>query len=836
MSDVDTFSIKGKARCSERGNKGKLPEWYKSFDMSQGTPFSSKCSTVVEGVQGFPDDLDITAIQSDQTQNHDDRTMIPGIETHADEITLNDVMKGILQMDKRVTKGMTSAEERMNAQLESIRKDTDAKIAQLFGKKQEKTESVRDTGAIPKVPRSRQTSADEDKRSHEQSKLDNSPVRQPPSPTQFEDHSRNSETTSTSDTRILTLASRNSFDQLEETFKRLLMDPKKIYDLPLFDGKAEEWPMFFNSFRHSTGAYGYNDFENMTRLQKALKGKAYEMVEALLMHPDNVSEIMDRLRFHFGDPQRLVKSQVNKMRSMPVIADTDLGRLVEYSATVGNLVAFMKCVKGDRHLDNPMLLEEIICKLPLRYQCDWAQYVTIQRIEPDMIDFNNWLYGVAASVKMVENMRPSGSTLSNRVDKKFVGKLNETERIVCEFCQGDHRVNSCEDFKEILLADRWTWVKKNRVCFSCLLRGHQAAYCRRSNICNIDGCRRRHHRLLHETREEKSPEKSPVLSLTKGTSEVLFKIVPVTIYGHNGHEVRTFAQLDEGSSLTLIDKKLANELQLEGDEETMTMQWVNHLTSRQKTSIVSFAIRGEYEGAKKIHVTNVRTIEKLALPSQSMSSDRLIEKYPQLENIEISEYENAQPRILIGLDNTRLMKPLQCVNCDAEDVCAMKTQLGWVVYGNMSNEAVPMTQNQHVGLLSDFEACYSPEEMQSVENRCVKIRFHETRPRQRIVPLKIVNAASSRLPIHIPGTPKRFLGRSVKIINGILKHPYDNLVVLSKDVSETPSRIHGGKDVGQPKSKTSMMYNPKARRQRLSKSYFPTKRRASFFFYVDIIK
>ena len=48
----------------------------------------------------------------------------------------------------------------------------------------------------------------------------------------------------------------------------------KLYDLPLFHGAADEWPMFEASFYETTEAFGYKPFDNMLRLRKALKDDA----------------------------------------------------------------------------------------------------------------------------------------------------------------------------------------------------------------------------------------------------------------------------------------------------------------------------------------------------------------------------------------------------------------------------------------------------------------------------------------------------------------------------------------------------------------------------------
>lgn len=46
---------------------------------------------------------------------------------------------------------------------------------------------------------------------------------------------------------------------------------KKLHDLPEFEGKPEEWPMFRESFYMTTEEYGYNERQNMLRLQKAIR-------------------------------------------------------------------------------------------------------------------------------------------------------------------------------------------------------------------------------------------------------------------------------------------------------------------------------------------------------------------------------------------------------------------------------------------------------------------------------------------------------------------------------------------------------------------------------------
>lgn len=50
-------------------------------------------------------------------------------------------------------------------------------------------------------------------------------------------------------------------------------------DLPIFYGKPEDWSLFYKRFVNSTELCGYSDAENLDRLQKCLKGTAFDAVQ-----------------------------------------------------------------------------------------------------------------------------------------------------------------------------------------------------------------------------------------------------------------------------------------------------------------------------------------------------------------------------------------------------------------------------------------------------------------------------------------------------------------------------------------------------------------------------
>ena len=72
-----------------------------------------------------------------------------------------------------------------------------------------------------------------------------------------------------------------------------------------------------------------------------------------------------------------------------------------------------------------------------------------------------------------------------------------TSKPPCVYCKGNHRVWSCRRFQNIGVNEHWNVARDKRLCFHCLVSDHEGRACTKARPCNINGCTRNHHHLLH---------------------------------------------------------------------------------------------------------------------------------------------------------------------------------------------------------------------------------------------------------------------------------------------------------------------------------------------------
>ncbi|XP_058456720.1 uncharacterized protein LOC131434090 [Malaya genurostris] len=536
-------------------------------------------------------------------------------------------------------------------------------------------------------------------------------------------------------------------------------------DLPTFSGDPQDWPIFSSTFYNSTAACGYTDVENLARLQRCLKGSALEAVKSRLLLPQSVSFVMDTLKMLYGRPEILLHSLLQKLRSVSSPRTENLQSIIVYGMAVRNLVDHMRVANLEDHMRNPMLVQELVEKLPPQMRMQWSCF---KRTYTD-VDLSTFGEFMSELVKTATDVSIPGELIVQQT--RSINKGREKQKLYvhteaeskkqkstntkspnesdptrrqCAYCSEDgHEIALCPQFKALDLDGRWKAIRSKGLCRMCLIP-HRKWPCRSGKECGVDGCRIHHNSLLHSQRavtETLGGQPKYVENVTRQNHHAvsnfsLFRYLPVTLEG-NGKKLNTFAFLDDGCESTLLEAGLAKELNIVGPEEPLCLSWTGDISREEKGSQrVSVTISGV--GLKsKFQLSNVRTVQKLMLQSQSFHYDELKRIYPHLEGLPLSSYSDAVPRMIIGIEHAQMITTLKVREGRSTDPIAAKTRLGWCVYVGQSILSLHMHSqaNDYRELHELMKQYYSIEEaavatpLESEEDRRARAILEKTTQR-----------------------------------------------------------------------------------------------------------
>lgn len=154
----------------------------------------------------------------------------------------------------------------------------------------------------------------------------------------------------------------------------------------------------------------------------------------------------------------------------------------------------------------------------------------------------------------------------------------------------------------------------------------------------------------------------------------MFKIIPITIYGNENKFIETFAFIDDGSSTSLIDEQIINDLNLSGTAEPLCLKWTGSVERNEYNSHrLCINVAGPNN---KIHTVDVRTVKQLSLPKQTLDIEKLLQDFPYLTGLPVKSYIDATPRLLIGLNNSRLCVYNNIREGKVSEPVAIRTRLG----------------------------------------------------------------------------------------------------------------------------------------------------------------
>lgn len=214
------------------------------------------------------------------------------------------------------------------------------------------------------------------------------------------------------------------------------------------------------------------------------------------------------------------------------------------------------------------------------------------------------------------------------------------------------------------------------------------------------GCGAFHHSLLHPTQfhvsvsEDHMPDarSTEVENVTAATSctttgtedsdTVLLQVVPLRVVGNDGLAVRTYAMLDSGSEITLVDPSLVKFLHLRGQPDRLVFSTVSKRNEPQEGERVDLAVESLIdEQPQRLHLRGSWSGNELQIPMRHQCITANKGRWPHLQDVPFPEVDHPKISLIIGTNVLEAFIPLEVHHGNSEDPIAICSCLGFAVLG-----------------------------------------------------------------------------------------------------------------------------------------------------------
>ena len=509
-------------------------------------------------------------------------------------------------------------------------------------------------------------------------------------------------------------------------------------ELPRFSGDPLEWPQFISLFKCLVHDQPLTDTQRMTYLQRALVGNAKKAIGGMLNHGHLYKAALTELEEQFGNEEIVAGAFMKTVLDHPIVIEGDTIQLRSFCNTLHNAVATMKSLGYSHDLASSTNAHSALQKLPDSLKEKWGEKkVKMHPTIPTLVDLDEWLRARLRAKTLVSEPLPSlgkppknGRTgnrrppqrdqrVQNRQEQPYLfstlatgattGNQSSPAAKTCMVCDKKHTIEKCDKFLAMDVNQRAQLGKEKKLCFCCFeSTDHQSRDCTRKKRCDMQGCNKYHHPLIHGaapvfvgTPPLNSAAPVPPLnvaapvfvatsSVNGVSSAVPLQVVPVSVVTSRGVKTNTFALLDSGSQTSLILENFADTIGLVGEDSPLQLGTINSSGEPVRSRKVSFHV-GAVEGTKpdaQIAVDEAWTVPQLNLPPQRVTRS-MMQDFPHLKDLSIPEVDSKYVTILLGANVLEAILQHDVRRGRPGQPVAILTAFGWTLAGAVNSVVKP---------------------------------------------------------------------------------------------------------------------------------------------------
>ena len=180
-------------------------------------------------------------------------------------------------------------------------------------------------------------------------------------------------------------------------------------------------------------------------------------------------------------------------------------------------------------------------------------------------------------------------------------------------------------FKSKSLPEKRFIVKKERLCWNCLAKGHQIKECKSNIKCRITNCVKRHITLFHETKPPNPPRDDVTTNNLKANTDPKVHLQILPLKEKNGKRtVKTNALLEAGADSTLIREDIAKQLDFHGSSRNLKIYDAFLKSKTAESKLVNFSVSSK-DNPEKIDIKNTWAVLNLNIRHHSYNVESLKE-------------------------------------------------------------------------------------------------------------------------------------------------------------------------------------------------------------------
>ena len=466
-----------------------------------------------------------------------------------------------------------------------------------------------------------------------------------------------------------------------------------------FSGDPLEWPEWSQLFQATVHAANIDDSVKMNHLKTMVTGKAKEAIAGLGYTAEMYNVAWNVLVRNFGKPQMVVNAQLKRIYSFPPMKPYDGAALIKFARIVSSCVNVLTQFNYVGDLNSEGVLGSATRKLTLDMKTKWLTHVKQMNLyQPGLAVFSEWLNDIAdVHDELLLSSNPNADRAKSSYKEKAKGSTfatsatntandNSKNQRECALKDGKHPKWKCEKFKKMNVEERGQKAKELKLCFKCLSDAHQMRNCS-GRLCDVNGCGKPHHRLLHRPYKNVEQKKNvenveEVSNLSSMRSSGVLPVIPVSI-GSGSKNVKTFALCDSGASLSFVDESLMKALNLTGQPVDLNVAGI-HGTSDISSKRLRVKI-GDQDGKVNEDIM-AYSHPHVNAGNRTYDLKKLKETYPHLSVLKDSTINLKDVKVILGQDCYHLHRAIDYRKCGNAKPWAVRTKLGWMRSGPLPQQ------------------------------------------------------------------------------------------------------------------------------------------------------